>query len=79
MSTIIVNIDPTHDFWGNLHHCGRNRLSRSSIIRHFKFYWISNFEMFNVAAELGEVKEQTRLSFAALNESIRVLGKKRRQ
>lgn len=73
------NINPTHHFWGNLHHCRSNRLSRSPIVSHFKFYGVSNLEMFDVATELGEVKEQSRLSFAALNESVRVLGKKRRQ
>lgn len=79
MSTKIVNIFPTHDFWGNLHDCRRYRLPCSPVVCHFEFYRISNFEMFNVATKLGEVKEQTRLSFAALNESVRVLGKERRQ
>lgn len=47
--------------------------SRSTIVRHFKFYGISNFQMLNVTTELAEVKEQPCLSFTALNKSIRVL------
>jgi len=62
------------------YHIGRNladeasyRFTSPTIVGHFKFHWIPNLQMLNVAVELREMKEQASLAITTLYESIRVL------
>lgn len=63
--------------WSYFTDSARNGLSSAPIVGHFKFYRISNFQMFNVTTKLAKMKKQSCLSFAALYESVRVLLKQK--
>ena len=52
-----------------------NRFSVAAIIRHFKLDRIADLQVLDISIELTKVKKQSSLSFAALNEAVRMLRK----
>lgn len=63
----------THHLRSDLRHGTGDRFSGSSIVGHFEFHWVTDFQMFYISVELTKVEKQTSLPLAALDKTIWML------